>query len=219
MVLQNSTFENKDIMDRRRDLLIKTKTMLSTLKNSRSNSFDVSILHDCGESKQVANAVAVITNNSCSKDAVPGGAASIISPSSWFAKRHQPMAKKRNGDAATSTLPTALSFKFDKTRVVKAVRDSLLAKATSPTKDGARNKVVWDGSSGTKVDAQVLGNAIEEFLRSGATGGESPEGSQDKAAISPNRSRVGSWFNSGTTQAGTAAAPSAVTTTPTSIGH
>ena len=77
-----------------------------------------------------------------------------MSPSSWFVKRHQPMEKKqRSFDTGERT---TLSFKFEKSRVVKAVKDSL-TKVTSPTKEesNVRHKVVWDGSSGTKVDAQV----------------------------------------------------------------
>ena len=120
------------------------------LKSSRSNSFDVSILHGCGDAKQSAAAAAL------TKGLNNAGNSSIISPSSWFAKRHQPMAKKQRGaDAPSSTL----NFKFEKSRVVKAVNDSLAK--TSPTKEetSARNKVVWDGSSGTKVDAQVSGES------------------------------------------------------------
>lgn len=68
-----------------------------------------------------------------------------MAPSTWFVKRHQPISKKNRSNLDNEN---ARSFKFDKSKMVKAVKD------TSPTKD-TRHKVVWDGSSGTKVDAQV----------------------------------------------------------------
>ncbi|XP_008204950.1 uncharacterized protein LOC100121612 [Nasonia vitripennis] len=172
------------------------------LKSSRSNSFDVSILHGCGDGKQASTA-ALLRGLSQANNA------SVMSPSSWFVKRHQPMAKKQRSVESPSV---TLSFKFEKSRMVKAVKDSLAK--TSPTKDelaGVRHKVVWDDTSGTKVDAQVLGNAIEEFLRSGVTGesSEASESSSNKSAISPSgkplrgsisagpAGKVAAWFTGG----------------------
>ncbi|XP_011504661.1 PREDICTED: uncharacterized protein LOC105367591 [Ceratosolen solmsi marchali] len=134
------------------------------LKSNRSNSFDVSILNECNEGKQSG----ATGTSKGSGDANP----STMSPSSWFVKRHQPMAKKQR---STDAAPAALSLNFEKSRVVKLIKDNLAK--TSPTKDEAelRHKVVWDGSSGTKVDAQILGNAIEEFLRSSGVSNEISE--------------------------------------------
>lgn len=106
----------------------------SRLKSFRSNSFDVSILHG-GKSKLAGSP--------------KSAASSIAAPTNWFTKRHQPMSKKQK---AEDLITASLSFKFDKSKVVKAVKETL--GKTSPTND-VRHKVVWDGSSGTKVDAQV----------------------------------------------------------------
>jgi hypothetical protein len=117
----------------------------SRLKSNRSNSFDVSILNECSEGKQ--------SGGPGSSKGSGDGNPSTMSPSSWFVKRHQPMAtKQRSADAASAVL----SLNFEKSRVAKLIKDNL--GKTSPTKDEAelRQKVVWDGSSGTKVDAQVL---------------------------------------------------------------
>lgn len=103
----------------------------SRLKSSRSNSFDVSILHST-KSK---------TSSSSSKGAV----GSLIAPSNWFAKRHQPMSKKNRYLDEES----AMTFKLDKLKIVKTVKDTLV-KNVDP-----KHKVLWDDSSGTKVDAQV----------------------------------------------------------------
>ncbi|XP_058799276.1 uncharacterized protein LOC131668836 [Phymastichus coffea] len=180
------------------------------LKSHRSNSFDVSILHGCGDHGKCSATVALSRS---------AAGTSVISPSSWFAKRHQPMAKKQR---AAESPPAALSFKFEKSKVVRAVKDTLAR--TSPTKDeaaaAARNKVVWDDTSGTKVDAQVLGNAIEEFLRSGVTANESPEAQDASKVLSPGKpprgGKVATWFGGA---AGTSSGSSvAAATTPTAGG-
>ncbi|XP_011136876.1 uncharacterized protein LOC105181663 [Harpegnathos saltator] len=156
----------------------------SRLKSSRSNSFDVSILRSA-KSKGFNNG---------GKNAGP---ASLMAPSTWFAKRHQPISKKnRYLDNENSR-----SFKLDKSKVVKVVKDTL-GKA-SPTKDSdTRHKVVWDDSSGTKVDAQVLGSAIEKILTAhkGADAEAPAASSSGKPSMSPNKPRSGkvaSWFSSG----------------------
>ncbi|XP_071581645.1 uncharacterized protein [Temnothorax nylanderi] len=151
----------------------------SRLKSSRSNSFDVSILHSTKSIK---------TPTSSGKSAI--GAS--VTPSTWFAKRHQPISKKNRYDEEN-----AMTFKLDKLpRVVKTVKDTLAKNVN------ARHKVLWDDSSGTKVDAQVLGNAIEKILTSGHRGSdaETSGSSSGKPAVSPNKSRaskVASWFTSG----------------------
>ncbi|XP_018057878.1 PREDICTED: uncharacterized protein LOC108693445 isoform X1 [Atta colombica] len=147
----------------------------SRLKSSRSNSFDVSILHST-KSK---------TPTSSGKSTI----GAFITPSTWFAKRHQPISKKNRYDEESAT-----TFKLDKSRVIKTVKDTLVK--------NARHKVLWDDSSGTKVDAQVLGNAIEKILTSGHRGNdaEASSSSSGKASVSPNKSRVSKvagWFTSG----------------------
>lgn len=147
------------------------------LKSSRSNSFDVSILRG--------------TKSKTPSNSGKGSAGSLIAPSTWFAKRHQPISKKnRNLDEESTT------FKLDKLKVVKTVKDTLTKNVDS------KHKVLWDDSSGTKVDAQVLGNAIEKILTSTHRGNdaEMSGSSSGKPSVSPNKSRAGkvtSWFSSG----------------------
>lgn len=108
------------------------------LRNFRSNSFDISILHETGN-----------------KLSCPGSIKSTNpAPSNWFVKRHQPMSKKQTNDESISTL---LHFKFDKLKVAKFNKESFIK--SPPSKESeVRHKVVWDGLSGTKVDAQVISN-------------------------------------------------------------
>ncbi|KAL2722519.1 hypothetical protein V1478_009382 [Vespula squamosa] len=161
-----------------------TEQKRNKLKSFRSNSFDVSILHGTANSKQASPGTKSTTS-------------SIMGPSNWFTKRHQPMWKKQKSEELTTS---SLPFKFDKSKVVRAVKDTL--NKSPPSKDNeTRHKVVWDDSSGTKVDAQVLGSAIEKILtaqRGNDT--ESGPSSSGKPSVSPNKSRSGkmtAWFSSG----------------------
>lgn len=90
-------------------------------------------------------------NKTMSNNGKTNAPASLIAPSTWFAKRHQPISKKNR---YLDDENQARIFKFDKLKMVKVVKDTL--GKVSPTKDvDTRHKVVWDDSSGTKVDAQV----------------------------------------------------------------
>ncbi|XP_018318538.1 uncharacterized protein LOC112904271 [Agrilus planipennis] len=79
----------------------------------------------------------------------------------WFAKRHQPMCNKKQ--QKKEPVPSKITFK-----------EAFQLKSSSPKSTSDRNKVVWDEKSGSVVDAEVIGNAIEVFLRKSG-----PEGSQD----------------------------------------
>ncbi|XP_012282963.1 uncharacterized protein LOC105701095 [Orussus abietinus] len=145
------------------------------LKSFRSNSFDVSILHGTEADQQA-------------------GSSSKPTPSNWFIKRHQPMAKKQRSE---DVAPASLSFKDEKSKMTVEAK-------TSPTKDCARQKVVWDDTSGTKVDAQVIGSVIEGFLTSqrGAevdNGAGTSSGKPGSAGPKPRSSpsKVASWFSGG----------------------
>ncbi|XP_014599351.1 PREDICTED: uncharacterized protein LOC106784391 [Polistes canadensis] len=161
-----------------------TEQKRNKLKSSRSNSFDVSILHG--------------TNGKQTSPGTKLTASSIMAPSNWFTKRHQPMWKKQK--SAESAIPS-LPFKFDKSKVVRTVKDTL--NKSPPSKDNeTRHKVVWDDTSGTKVDAQVLGSAIEKILTA-QRGNDTESGgssSSVKPSVSPNKLKPGkmtTWFSSG----------------------
>lgn len=97
------------------------------------------------------------------------------SPSHWLAKRHQP---------SSTTTPNR-----DKSDVV----------ATEP------GKVIWDGRSGSLVDPQALGSAIEVFLRhttpdpDPSTHSPSKASSSASSSTTPNKSTAGrtkvGWFS------------------------
>lgn len=112
------------------------RRVVSKLK-ARSNSFDVSLLHATG------NRQAALSGNGNNSSSAAAKFSFTSTMSNWYVKRHQPR----------STDPLS-AFKFDKSKMVKVVKDAL--GKTSPTKDTeSKHKVVWDGTSGTKVDAQV----------------------------------------------------------------
>lgn len=153
----------------------------SRLKSSRSNSFDISILHGTSnKSEQDKNASA--------------------SPSNWFINRHQPISTKTGQNAKTplKTSPREKQNTTESFKVPNRGKDTPEA-----------NKVIWDERSGSLVDAEALGSAIEVFLRRG--GPENPD-TQNKTppSVSPskgaipkttlNKSAAGktktSWFSS-----------------------
>ncbi|XP_078046829.1 uncharacterized protein LOC144475122 isoform X2 [Augochlora pura] len=155
-----------------------TEQKRNRLKSFRSNSFDVSILHEAKEKLA---------------DTSKAAATTIMAPSNWFTKRHQPMSKKQKPE---SLITASLNFKLDKSKVVKAVKETL---GKSLPLGDIRHKVVWDDTSGTKVDAQVLGTAIEKILTAQKGNDSEASGSSSgKPSVSPNKqktSKVTSWFS------------------------
>lgn len=124
------------------------------LKSSRSNSFDVSVLHGVSQ-----------TYN--------GTTDKTVSPSSWFIKRHQTLALKKAESEDRS----------DKTITFAHPR----AKAENknvPPKPVEKAKVIWDKPSGSMVDPQVLGSAIEVFLRQTGSN-DCPPTVQQPAVVPP----------------------------------
>lgn len=69
------------------------------------------------------------------------------------------MSKKQKPD---EIVPALLNFKFDKSKVVKSVKETLTKSPTAKETD-VRHKVIWDGISGTKVDAQVISKTIHSL--------------------------------------------------------
>ncbi|XP_031849958.1 uncharacterized protein LOC116435020 [Nomia melanderi] len=155
-----------------------TEQKRNRLKSFRSNSFDVLILQEAKEKLAESSKVAAST---------------LMAPSNWFTKRHQPMSKKQKPE---SSFATSLNFKLDKPKVVKAVKETLGKTAAI---GDLRHKVVWDDTSGTKVDAQVLGSAIEKILTAQKGSDSEASGSTGKPSVSPNKqkasSKVTSWFS------------------------
>jgi hypothetical protein len=157
------------------------------LKNIRSKSFDVSMLL-----------------GTIAKQKQETGRFSIAGPASWFVKRHQP--KKTDSPKVQSSAVVSLSQNKPKVSVVQSsdsssVNPSTLGQQkTSPSKTSAQpeNKVVWDEESGSVVDAEVLGSAIEVFLASRGSGNDSP------GSKSPQKSKVSPTKNNGKTASGSA---------------
>ncbi|XP_050578260.1 uncharacterized protein LOC126916453 [Bombus affinis] len=105
-----------------------------------------------------------------------------MAPSNWFTKRHQPMSKKPE-DLVTASL----SLKFDKSKVVKAVK-------SYGTTTKSYGTTLWDN----KVDAQVFGSAIEKMLTAQKGNDTGASGSSGKPSVSPNKpmsGKVTNWFS------------------------
>lgn len=131
----------------------------SKLINSRSNSFDASVLDGVNRYAK-------------------GGA---VSPSSWFVKRHQTLANKKNDMNQAQIIKPIITFSRDGAPRAKSLRK---AEKVSP----GIPKVVWDKPSGSVVDAQVLGSAIEVFLRQSG-GPEAPPTTVQPPAPTPSPSQ------------------------------
>ncbi|XP_020797870.1 uncharacterized protein LOC110176006 [Drosophila serrata] len=112
-------------------------------RSTRSNSFDVSLLNNA---KQLVS------------DAQDNGSAAL---SGWFAKRHQPMARKKSVRSKSSAV--ALS-KDVLERLQK--KDPLGGDSGKPKLKPRAKKKSWaDATKANIVDATILGTAIEGFLR------------------------------------------------------
>jgi hypothetical protein len=146
----------------------------------RSNSFDVSVLLGTGL-----------------KPKNETGRCSIAGPASWFVKRHQP--KKSDPPKGQSPVMVSMSQNKINTNVAQSSENSSLSpesgKQTSSPPD---HKVVWDGKSGSVVDAQVLGSAIEVFLARRGSGNDSPRGTSPQSSqVSPTKNNEKSSSGSG----------------------
>ncbi|KAF7990873.1 hypothetical protein HCN44_000678 [Aphidius gifuensis] len=202
---------NDDVLINHDDYNKTTKTIeqkRKNLKNFRSNSFDISILNDTFDNNKK------IDNNIIKKFNYQQQQA----PSNWFTNRHQPLWKKQKSIDVNNIQTT--NIKIDKSKLIQVVKDTLVkttvtATATTTTssssstttstaplssssssKELIRHKVVWDDKSGTKVDAQVLGTAIEEFLTSQRSNDVSTS-INTKTTISSGKqktNKVTSWF-------------------------
>ena len=158
----------------------------SRLKNLRSNSFDVSMLI-----------------GTTAKQRQETGRSSIAGPTSWFIKRHQPKKSDPPRGQSKSPTPVVVSISQEKTnvRVVQSPEISTVSSKKSPSDSNQQkapsppeHKVVWDGKSGSVVDAQALGSAIEVFLARRGSGNDSTGGSQTSSSkVSPTKnSKAGS---------------------------
>lgn len=124
------------------------------IKGHRSNSFDMSVLNVDEQHDKT-----------------------ITRPSTWFAKRHQPLKPREIKPKKTTHYQ---SFK-DKIKETKKVIASV------PT------KVLWDEKPGLSSDSHSFGSAIENFIRKNTSGkmgspNTSPKGSKDRSK---------SWFSKG----------------------
>lgn len=135
-------------------------------RSSRSNSFDVSILH---------NAKQMISNASSDKNAA--------ALSGWFEKRHIPMEKKKSLKTSSATV----SFSKE---VLDRFRDK---EEKCKESKKPKSKLRWDNKS-SLVDPHVIGNAIEGFLRKGSSSkGAVPKESRSKKSSSSSKS-PSFWF-------------------------
>lgn len=155
-------------------------------KSQRSNSFDVSFLHNV---KQAA-----------------GGSTSADDKSSiltgWFTKRHQPIATKKKNIRSHSSV----SFTKDVIEKLKEKDGKENKKLPKDGRDPIR-KLIWDGKKAI-VDSHILGSTLEGFLKSDTTTStHTSSSSSSKGAIPKESSRnkkltstfktASNWFSKG----------------------
>ncbi|XP_049770957.1 uncharacterized protein LOC126110556 [Schistocerca cancellata] len=147
----------------------------SRLKSLRSNSFDVSMLLPGRGSQQQPQ----------QQQAGKGSG-----PASWFVKRHQPKRAdstlaaetSHTAAAASTTAPPPATTLAGGTGAATASSSGAAGVAVAALPEPER-QVVWDGRSGSVVDAQLLGGAIEAFLaqqRGSSNGAGGGGGGSDK---------------------------------------
>ncbi|XP_037940902.1 uncharacterized serine-rich protein C215.13 [Teleopsis dalmanni] len=127
-------------------------------RSTRSNSFDVSILN---------NAKQLVT------DAQDNSSAAL---SGWFAKRHQPMARKKSVRSKSTAMALSKDM-LERLQTKDVLRDS-----KPKLKPRSKQKSWTDTTKGTIVDATVIGSAIEGFLRKSSTSSASAAVSAAKTA-------------------------------------
>lgn len=133
-------------------------------RSNRSNSFDVSILH---------NAKQMMTGSGSDKS----GAAAL---SGWFEKRHQPMARKKS-----LRNPANVTVSFSK-EVFDRFKEKEKEKERKP-----KSRLRWDNKS-SFVDPHVIGNAIEGFLRKSTS--KPAKDKRGASTSKPSTSSSSFWF-------------------------
>ncbi|XP_062701734.1 serine/arginine repetitive matrix protein 2 isoform X2 [Aedes albopictus] len=153
----------------------------SNLKKNRSNSFDISLYHNI---KQLATGSSSSATEQEKSSVEPG----------WFAKRHQPMARRKSmcksPNATVSFAKEAIDKLRDKT-------DSKAGESAKPKAKESRSplsKLKWDGRSAI-VDARMIGHAIENFITGSGSSKKSSSSAKDSSAKSKkSSSSSSSWF-------------------------
>ncbi|XP_068158702.1 uncharacterized protein kairos [Drosophila tropicalis] len=137
-------------------------------RSTRSNSFDVSILN---------NAKQLVTEAQDNSSAALSG---------WFAKRHQPMARKKS----VRSKSTAMALSKDMLDRLQK-KDPLGGDSGKPKlKPRSKQKKSWaDTTKANIVDATVLGTAIEGFLRKSSNASMAGGPSTSAAARSSSSSK------------------------------
>lgn len=124
------------------------------LKGHRSNSFDSSVLEVDGKNDK-----------------------SITRPSTWFAKRHQPL-KTQDVKEKKNTQYQSLKEKLKETKRVLAAVPA---------------KVLWDDKPGPSSESQGISSAIENFIWKSTSG--KMNSSTNSSPKTSNKSK--SWFSKG----------------------
>jgi len=100
-----------------------------------------------------------------------GALTSSIS-TNWFTRRQQPIVEKKEEQKEV-----LVTFTDD-----KPTASIVPSTSSQRPKSPEGNRVVWDDRSGSVVDANILGSAIEVFLNRRSSGAESQKGSPTKVS-------------------------------------
>ncbi|XP_065092135.1 uncharacterized protein kairos isoform X2 [Ochlerotatus camptorhynchus] len=148
----------------------------SNLKKNRSNSFDISLYHNI---KQLATGSSTSATEQEKSSVEPG----------WFAKRHQPMDRKKPIKSPNATV----SFAKEAIDKIREKSDSKSGETKPKPKESRSplSKLKWDGRSAI-VDARMIGHAIENFI-TGSSSSKKSSSSKDSSA-KPKKTSSSSWF-------------------------
>ncbi|XP_055390076.1 uncharacterized protein LOC129619032 isoform X2 [Condylostylus longicornis] len=150
-------------------------------RSTRSNSFDVSILHNC---KQFISDT---------------GDRSAAELSGWFAKRHAPIAKKksiRSKSTAMALSKDMLERLQNKDLSLKSDYGKSKFSSSSSATTSTKTKNKSDNKNSSHMDAHMIGSAIEGFLRkSSISSGSKGAIPKDKKTKQTSAVRTGlNWF-------------------------
>ncbi|KAK6644872.1 hypothetical protein RUM43_001145 [Polyplax serrata] len=144
-------------------------------------------------------------SNSFDVGTLPGNS---TGPASWFVKRHQPIAKKDEMQKEKSQVVVTFTDEKQKVHSSLVNKPEKTGKTggakgtdaqTSPTSEPS-NRVVWDNRSGSVVDPQVFGSAIEVFLNQKTSHEptspvtKSPLNAKDSPPVTASSMSSKTWF-------------------------
>lgn len=173
-----SSAQEINIISLKGDPKVSVDQKRSRLKDSRSNSFDISLLPDSRSHPYDGK----ISNEA----------------SNWFIRRHQPMESKKKLTDEIKQKQLVVTFADEKPKSTLTEKKEGSVKEKPTVKQSSVEKVVWDKPTGTAVDAQVIGSAIEVFLNQRSSEPSTSQQKEEPTPATPSKTNKTSmsWFGS-----------------------